>query len=77
MGGAHLRKARRALENLVALSRENRPMTAAELLAEAKVMKLVMKSPNQPEPEESDFVKRFAKDVRRYLKQALKNDAVR
>ena len=44
MGGAHLRKARRALENLVALSRENRPMTAAELLAEAKVMKLAMKS---------------------------------
>ena len=72
-----MRKARRALEKLIALGRENRPMTTAELLAEAKVMKLVMKSPNQPEPEESDFVKRFAKDVRRYLKQALKNDAVR
>jgi hypothetical protein len=76
MGGAHLRKARRALEKLAALSREKRPITSVELFAEAKVMKLLMKAKdNQPEPEETAYVQRFAKDVSRYLKQALKNGA--
>jgi hypothetical protein len=74
---SYLNKARRALEKLTALSREKRPVTTAELYAEAKVAKLLMKLAvhTQPEPQESAFVRRFAKDATRYLEQTLKNDA--
>jgi hypothetical protein len=75
MGGAYLDKAERALEKLAASSRKKRPITTAELLAEAKVMKLLMKTEarTNPEPEEADFVHRFTNDVAHYLEQELKN----
>jgi hypothetical protein len=73
MGSAYYDKAKRSLEKLVALSREKRPITADELFAEARVMNLLLKTEarTNPEPEESDFVQRFAKDVAHYLEQAL------
>jgi hypothetical protein len=76
---SYLNMARRPLEKLTALSREKRPITTAELYAEAKVAKLLMKLAvhTQPEARESAFVRRFTKDVTRYLEQALKNDADR
>jgi hypothetical protein len=76
---SYLAKAKRALKKLTALSREKQPITTAELFAEAKVAKLLMKLAvqTQPEPEESAFVRRFVKDATRHLEQALKNDADR
>jgi hypothetical protein len=75
MGRPYSRGARRALVKLAALSREKRPITAAELSAEARVMKLLLKTEaaNNPEPEESDFFERFVKDVVRYFKQAVQS----
>ena len=71
MGHSYTRRAKHALVKLAALSREKQPITADELFAEATVMKLLLKTEAgiSPEPEESDFIERFTKDVVRYFKQ--------
>jgi hypothetical protein len=73
MGSACLDKAQRALEKLTTLSRKKRPKSSGELFAEAKVVELLMKAATDsyPEPEETDFVQCFVKDVTRYLKQVV------
>lgn len=72
MGHSYSRRAKLALQKLAALSREKRPITTAELFAEASVMRLLQRTEagTNPEPEESDFFERFTKDVVRYLKHA-------
>ena len=72
MGHSYTRRAKHALVKLAALSREKQPITADELFAEANVMKLLLKTDarTNPEPQETDFLERFTKDVVRYFKQA-------
>jgi hypothetical protein len=73
IGSAYCDNKKRALEKLVALSREKRPITADELFAEARVINLLMKTDarSNPEPVESDFVRRFTKDVELFLNPLL------